>query len=49
VTGRIALVIGAIRGIGKAAGIDLAREFACVTLVTRSAEDLAALDEDQWC
>jgi NAD(P)-dependent dehydrogenase (short-subunit alcohol dehydrogenase family) len=49
VTGRIALVIGASRGIGKAAAIHLAREFACVTLVTRSAEDLAALDEDQWC
>ena len=40
-TGRIALVIGAIHGIGKAAAIRLAREFACVTLVARSAEDLA--------
>jgi NAD(P)-dependent dehydrogenase (short-subunit alcohol dehydrogenase family) len=48
VTGRIALVIGASRRTGKAAGIRLAREFACVTLVTRSAKDLAALDEDQW-
>ena len=48
-TGRVALVTGASRGIGKAAAIRLAREFACVTLVARSAEDLAALDEDQWC
>jgi NAD(P)-dependent dehydrogenase (short-subunit alcohol dehydrogenase family) len=41
VTGRVALVTGASRGIGKAAAIRLAREFACVTLVARSAEDLA--------
>ena len=38
-TGRVALVTGASRGIGKAAAIRLAREFACVTLVARSAED----------
>ncbi len=48
-TGRIALVIGASRRTGKAAGIRLAREFARVILMTRGAEDLAALDEDPWC
>jgi 3-oxoacyl-[acyl-carrier protein] reductase len=41
VTARVALVTGASRGIGKATGARLARDFASVALVARSAADLA--------
>lgn len=38
---RVALVAGASRGIGKATAVRLARDFASVALVARSAEGLA--------
>src|SRR5690349_3349790 len=48
-TGKRVIVTGAGKGIGRATAVMLARRGATVTALSRSAEDLAALEAETGC